>query len=220
MLGKIISLFKKRDEKEIERLEEDWFNKKSDVMAAVLGREHDMVLHSIIPYEIGGALDLYYYPNGIAGTAIATKEVSPACSKGSSNDAFKKYELVMFTRHLMSDDDLEADQGDDISPFKKAMRNISSILNPVARYSSEATLNPKETCEFPEDFDDIGGKCLIFDNYGEVPVSQEGFGVMAVIEIYKSEMQYAMEQGGEMLLSKLKAQGHYPYSDLDREPVV
>jgi hypothetical protein len=35
-----------------------------------------MVMHAIIPYAIGGGLDLYYYPNGLPGTAIATKELS------------------------------------------------------------------------------------------------------------------------------------------------
>lgn len=216
MLGKVISLFRKRSAEETEKLEEDWYNRKSQEMEAILGNEHNMVLHAIIPYEIGGALDLYYYPSGIPGTGIATKELSFACAKSSSNDKFEKYELVMFTRHQMDD----GDQEENTSPFRKASRTISSILNPIARYSAEAKLNPHETCEFPDDFEGIGGKCLIFDDYGEVTAERKKFGLLAVIEIYRSEMEYARAQGGEMLLSLLKEKGLYPYSDMDREPVV
>jgi hypothetical protein len=39
------------------------------------------------------------------------------------------------------------------------------------------------------------------------------------IEVFPSEMKHAMENGSASLLRKLKAAGHYPYSDLDREPV-
>jgi len=45
-------------------------------MEAILGKEHDMVMHAMIPYAIGGGLDLYYFPNKIEGVAIATKELS------------------------------------------------------------------------------------------------------------------------------------------------
>jgi hypothetical protein len=32
-------------------------------------------------------------------------------------------------------------------------------------------------------------------------------------------MQYAMKNGSAAVLKRLKEKGHYPYSDLDREPV-
>ena len=41
------------------------------------------------------------------------------------------------------------------------------------------------------------------------------------MEIFRSEMDFARANGGEELVAKLKAEGHYyPYSDLDRAPVV
>ena len=45
-------------------------------------------------------------------------------------------------------------------------------------------------------------------------------GLLAIIEIFRSEMEFAREHGGEELLSQLKEHGHYPYSDLDRDPVA
>jgi hypothetical protein len=33
-------------------------------------------------------------------------------------------------------------------------------------------------------------------------------------------MEFARDKGGSVLIELLKQNGHYPYSDLDREPVV
>lgn len=65
----------------------------------------------------------------------------------------------------------------------------------------------------------VGGKCLIFDAYG-VENESPDFGLLAIIEIHRSEMNYAREHGGEKLLNKLKQAGYYPYSDLDRPAVA
>jgi hypothetical protein len=182
-----------------------------------LGKEHNRVMHAVIPYAIGGALDLYYYPNGDFKTAIATKELSELPGKGSSNRVFECYELVMFTRHAL---DLDA-VNDEATEFGRAHSSIRAILNRIAPYSAQATLNPNETCEFPADMPRVGGRCLIFDGYpvyfNDAPLS---FGLLAVIEVFKSEMEFARRNGGAKLLQRLLDQGHYPYSDLDREPVA
>jgi hypothetical protein len=194
-----------------------WDEQKSALMESILGREHDMVMHAIIPYAVGGGLDLYYFPHGVPGTAIATKELSEMPGEGSKNNTFACYELAMFTKHPI---DLDAAKSDD-HPFGIAHRNINTILNFIARYSAQATLNPRDTCEFPQDMERVGGKCLIFDAYGAATHTSAGrFGILAVIEVFRSEMAYAREHGGEALLTLLKTAGHYPYSDLDRLPVA
>ena len=194
-----------------------WYDRKSRLMEASLGQEHDMVMHALIPYAIGGALDLYYYPHGLPGTAIATKELSDLEHEGVSNDVCGSYELVMFTRHPL---DLEAAK-DESTPFGRAHANINAILNLIARYSAEAKLNPNETCEFPADMEQVGGKCLIFDGYAaHADENGERFGLLAIIEIFRSEMEFARKRGGAKLIGKLKSRGHYPYSDLDRKPVA
>jgi hypothetical protein len=195
---------------------QEWYDRKSAVMEERLGPEHDMVMHAIIPYAIGGGLDLYYYPNGVPGTAIATKELSELPGEGSSNDVFRCYELVMFTRHAVDLDAKEEDEG-----FGRAHHVINAILNAIAPYSAQATLNPNETCEFPADMPTIGGRCLIFDGYPTYDdVEPDEFGLLAIIEIFRSEMDYARANGGAKLLRLLRKHGHYPYSDLDREPVA
>lgn len=204
----------KTDESE-DKLAQDWYEKKTSLMVDILGREHDMVMHAIIPYAIGGGLDLYYFPNGITGTAIATKELCELPGQGSVNDAFDTYELVMFTRQTLSLDNAK----DESTPFGRIHKSINAILNHIAPYSAQATLNPHETCEFPADMNTVGGKCLIFDSYGFDGDHAE-FGLLLIIEIHRSEMDYAREHGGEELLEKLKEAGHYPYSDMERPAVV
>lgn len=194
-----------------------WYERKSKLMEEMLGKEHDMVMHAIIPYYLGGGLDLYYYPNGIAGTAIATKELSELPGEGSSNDVFQCYELVMFTRQPL---DIDAAK-DAATPFGQAHSVINAVLNCMAPYSAQATLNPHETCEFPTDMPTVGGRRLIFDGYPSLPDDEPTeFGLLAIIEVFRSEMEYARKHGGGKLLKRLRAKGHYPYSDLDRDPVA
>jgi hypothetical protein len=219
MLNKILRLLSKKQPNLPSPLDAEaakkWYNEKSLLMEKILGKEHDMVMHAIIPYAVGGGLDLYYYPNGIEGVGIATKELSDNPNQGSTNDVFDLYEFAMFTRFP-----LDLDQAKDRkTEFGKAHSNINAVLNIFAPYSAQATLNPNETCEFPEDMEEMGGKCFILDAFNS-EVSTDQFGIMVVIEIYRSEMDYARENGGEQLIKKLKDQGYHPYSDLNRKPVV
>jgi hypothetical protein len=117
-----------------DQVAQQWYERKSRLMEASLGKEHDMVMHAIIPYALGGGLDLYYYPNGLPGTAIATKELSELPNEGSSNDVYRSYELVMFTKHRL---DLDAAK-DEETDFGRAHMSINAILNRIAPYSAQA----------------------------------------------------------------------------------
>ena len=204
-------------DQEAEELARRWYDEKTALMERSLGPEHDIVMHAIIPYAIGGGLDLYYFPKSLKGTAIATKELSELPNEGSSNTVYRSYELVMFTKHQLR---LELAR-DEATDFGKAHSTINSILNCVAPYSATATLNPNETCEFPEEMERIGGRCVIFDGYAcHSEGLVEDFGLLAVIEVFRSEMEFARRKGGAKLIKRLKSKGHYPYSDLDRDPVM
>ena len=197
-----------------DQIAQQWYDTKTAMMVDLLGVEHDVVMHALIPYCVGGSLDLYYFPNGIAGTAIATKELCELPGEGSSNDCFANYELVMFTRHAISLDDAK----DQSKPFGAAHRSINAILRCIASYSAQAKLNPKETCEFPDDIDELGGRCLIFDAFNAME-EHNRFGLLLIMEIHRSEMNYARQHGGQMLIDKLSSSGYYPYSDIDRPAV-
>ena len=195
---------------------EQWYERKSSLMAEMLGKEHNVVMHALIPYYIGGSLDLYYYAKGIPGTAVATKELSEVSGEGSSNRVFKNYEFVMFTKRRLN---LKAAERES-TPFGKVLSTMNAILNCLAPYSAEAKLNPGDTCEFPVDMEELGGRCLIFDGYPTYSKKKAEFGLMAIIEIFRSEMEFARKHTGAELLARLREEGFYPYTDLDREAVA
>ena len=62
---------KKETKKEFtqEEYDED-YELKMEGLEYVLGKSHNIVGHAIIPFEIGGAVDMYYFPNGIKGTGF------------------------------------------------------------------------------------------------------------------------------------------------------
>lgn len=189
-------------------------------MEVLLGKEHEEVQHSLIPYAHGGWLDLYYYPHGIPGTGVATKELIDERGKGPGNARFKAYELVMFTRQEL---DL-TDVAGETTAFGKANEDMVWVLTLIARYGTEASLNPFETLEFPADFGRVGGKCFILDSYDPKGTGfrfmNQSFGLLLVMEVFRSEMKWAMENGGAELIGRLKDAGVYPYSDLDRSAIL
>ena len=123
----------------------------------------------------------------------------------------------MLTKHRL---DLDGAK-DEKTAFGRANLNINAILNSIAPHCATTSLNPDETCELPADMEHVGGKCLIFDGYARLSDDVAvDFGLLAIIEIFRSEMEYALNRGGVELIKRLKAKGHYPYSDLDRKPVA
>jgi hypothetical protein len=185
----------------------------------LLGPMQDTVGHAVIPFAVGGAMDMYYFPNGIPGTAFATMELIEPDGTGPKPNRIGTYELVAFTKRTQLP---QEPKGDSKHPFTRLERRICGIFTAVGRYSSEAVLNPGETCEIPGDTGEPN-TCLVFDEYQKDGVRFDIGGkrhcLLLCIEVFPSEMKHAMENGSASLLRKLKAAGHYPYSDLDREPV-
>ena len=182
-----------------------------------MGKEHDMVIHAIISYEVGGALHDYLYPNGIDGTGVASKQLARWDGSGSSNKHYDQYELVMFTREDLTVSNLLSSDGE--TALQIEFKKIRTLMNTIAPYSEQATLNQYETIGFPDDMEHVAGRFVIMDCY-KAECFEKKFGLMLLIEIFESEFYYKQKHGGDALLKKLKEQGHYPYSNLNRAPVI
>jgi len=137
------------------------------------------------------------------------------------------YELIAFTKYPIAKKAYDvlpripSDKAEQ-SPFDKMELRMCGVLTTIGRYSYEAVLNPGETCEIPG-YKGGPTTCLIFDEYKKNGVDFEINGkrhcLLLCIEIFRSEMEYAMKNGSAAVLKKLKEKGYYPYSDLDREPI-
>ncbi|MDJ0851376.1 MAG: suppressor of fused domain protein [Myxococcota bacterium] len=124
------------------------------------------------------------------------------------------FELVAFTRASYP---REGDSGSD-ERFEAATNRLCSIFTSVGRYSFQACLKPGDTCEIPQD--DGPNICLVFDDFGRLSIEGREHGLLLCVELFRSEMEFAREQGSAALLERLRGAGHYPYSDLDRQPVT
>jgi hypothetical protein len=195
---------------------DEHYEMKSKALEDILGKSHNLVGHAIIPFEIGGAVDMYYYPNGIKGTGFATMELIQPDGTGPVPNRNGTYELVAFTKIPYSSDTTET------HPFNLIERRTCGIFTAIGSYSFEAKLEPGETLEIPED--DGPNKCIVFDDYKpdnkEFSIGNQKLGLLLVIEVFRDEMEYAMENGSQKLLKRLKEKGYYPYSDLDRPSVI
>jgi hypothetical protein len=177
---------------------------------------YGMVGHAIIPFEVGGAIDMYYFPNHIQGTGFATMELLDPNGNGPKPNRLGTYELIAFTKELYNESE------ETPTAFNLIERRICGIFTTIGNYSFQAVLNPNETCEVPTDGEE--NRCLVFDNYSpdnkQFKIGDRQHHLLLCIEIFRSEMEFARQNGSEELFNKLKIAGHYPYSDLDREPVA
>ncbi len=181
-----------------------------------LGKSHELVGHAIIPFSIGGAVDMYYFPNHINGTGFATMELLEPDGNGPKANKLGTYELVAFTKeNYNNDENVE-------TAFNLIERRICGTFTTIGNYCTQAILNPKETCEVPSD--EEANKCLVFDNYqpngSAFTIGERKHHLLLCLEVFRSEMEFARKNGSEELFYLLKEKGFYPYSDLDREAVA
>jgi hypothetical protein len=193
---------------------------KTKALERVLGPMHHMVGHAIIPFQLGGSVDMYYFPNGIAGTGFATMELIEPDGTGPKPNRVGTYELVAFTKQRMPA--MEAGQLKKDDSFTVITSRMCRILTLVSLYSFQAVLEPGDTCEIPGE--DENTHSFVFDEYDPhgtgFIIDGKTHCLLACIEVFRRELEYARQNGSDALLKRLKLTGNYPYSDLDRQPVI
>lgn len=198
-----------------EQFENDYHDKEKG-LEEVLGDMHGIVGHAIIPFSIGGAVDMYYFTNHIAGTGFATMELLDPNGDGPKPNRLGTYELVAFTKEAYNDIE------DSRTAFNLMERRFCGIFTTIGNYSNQAVLNPNETCEVPANGEE--NRCLVFDNYlpdnKAFKIGIRNHHLLLCLEVFRSEMNFARKNGTGELLERLKAAGLYPYSDLNRDPVA
>lgn len=193
------------------------YEQKSKGLENVLGKMHDLVGHAIIPFAVGGAVDMYYFPNHIKGTGFATMELLEPDGTGPLPNRLGTYELVAFTKQDYNNSE------DTQTPFNLIERKVCGFFTTIGFFSREAVLNPKETCEVPNGKGEEN-TCLVFDLYQpdnkEFRIGERKHHLLLCLQVFRSEMEFARENGSDELFKLLKQAGYYPYSDLERQPVV
>lgn len=206
----------KKSEEFTEEESQKYNELKSQGLEEILGKPADVVGHAIIGFDIGGAVDMYYYPNALEGTGFATMELISPDGTGPIPNRNGTYELVAFTRHAYTND------SSSVHPFNLIERRMCGIFTDIGNYSFQAKLEPGETMEIPREGEPT--KCIVFDEYKpegkDFMIGESKHGLLLVIEVFRDEMEFAMENGSDKLFQQLKEAGHYPYSDLNRRSVL
>lgn len=194
---------------------EVYYHQKVAGFEQVLGTMHNFVKHSIIPFDMGGNVDMYFFGGIIPGTAFVTMEMIQPDGKGPVPSTIGTYEFVAFTKLPFGIVPIKEE-------FDKIERRMCWAFTDLGNYAKRYLIKPLETAETPQK--DAPNRCYIFDEYkhpsSDFMIGDQKHGLLLVIEVFRSEMEYAMQHGTKTVLEKLKEKGHYPYSDLEREPVI
>ncbi|MDR1199398.1 MAG: suppressor of fused domain protein [Prevotellaceae bacterium] len=189
---------------------------KTQELENVLGEMHNIVGHALIPFDVGGAVDMYYFNNHIPGTCFATMELLDPDGNGVLPNEFGTFELIAFTKYNYVDDTEDENTS---NPFNLIERKICGIFTSIGFYAKETILRPGDTCEIPNS-EGEENTCLILDFYKEFLVGMRKHHLLLCMQLFRSEMEFAMKNGSEKLFTKLKKHDYYPYSDLDRIAVI
>jgi hypothetical protein len=180
----------------------------------VLGTMHNFVKHAIIPFDMGGNVDMYFFGGIIPGTAFVTMEMIQPDGKGPVPSRIGTYEFVAFTKLPFGDMTIKEE-------WDKVERRMCWAFTDLGNYVKQYAIKPRDTAETPQK--DLPNRCYIFDEYkhpqNKFMIGNQQHGLMLVLEVFPSEMEYAMQHGSDVVVNALKEKGHYPYCDLDRQPV-
>lgn len=171
-----------------------------------------------VPYFTDMDIPLYHFTQCLVGTALVTMDLIKPFTRGPKSRRAILHELVAFTKHTIPDAD-----SSEPTPYDQIEQRIGNLFSTIARYSTVAALKPGDCCEVPQG-NGSDRACIVFSEYtshGEgFHIATERYCLLLCLEVHRPELEYARAHGNAALIEKLKAAGHYPYSDLDRASVV
>ena len=200
------------------------FEMKKAGLEAVLGPRDDTVLHAALPFVAGGALDLYCFRQALPGTVFATMDLIYPDGQGPQANRFGTFELAACTRLSPGGNQyaLFSDAANRSRlPYEQTEHRIWRMLTRIGHYSQAAVLKPGDTCEIPNGTKELAWVLLDrFDLGQPFKIGEKFHHLLLCMEIFPVEQEYARLNGPAALIHLLKNSGDYPYTDLDRRPVV
>ena len=192
-----------------ENTHDNWeatWNSRMAALSEFFGPSADKVFHATIPFhlgsDLGGQADVVFFPSYIGGFAYVTSEMSGE-DVGQIEGDFSSYELAICTR----------------SENQKA----PDIISRLARYTCDARLIAGESMDIGDFFGDDSIRALLFCHPEGGPISFElnrrKCGVLLCIGITKDELEMKIKKGSDALISLLKKNGVFPFTEPNRKSV-
>ena len=172
-------------------------------LVSILGQDGEYVSHAPVPFELGGSADVIPFPQYVSGMTYATAELTGPGSCQHPN-VLGHYELVICTQ--------------------KENEAAAELISRLSRYTCDAKLEPMETMDIPNFFEDETIRGLLFANLKEPPPSFDVLGqkcgLLLCVGVTAEELKFTRKHGTEALLSALVEQKIFPYTIPDRPSVV
>ena len=200
------------------------FEQKKAALEKLLGPLSARVLRAQVPFEVGGTVDLYPFEQALPGTAFATMELIYPDGQGPQPNRSGAYELVACTRltPVPAPAPLFAREAErSRTPYELMVARIWRMLTAAAQLGFSTVIAPGDTAELPSGKNDV--LSVLFDRFDQAAplrVGKKKHHLLLCMQIFPSELRYAQTVSPSRLISLLQEAGHYPYSDLDRDPVA
>jgi hypothetical protein len=168
-------------------------------LESVLGPAEDMVLHALVPFQIGGQADVLSFRKLMAGQVAATCELLGEPSQKRNLQG--TFELAIAQR-----------DGSDWGP---------NIISKLARYTCDAVLQPGQTMDLGSAVppkSTIAG--FFFDDFKRMKFEGTDAGVLLCIGLTADEVMACRKGKRQMVYDALIAEKVFPYTDLFRPSVL
>jgi hypothetical protein len=177
------------------------WDERQKLLEAVLGKADDGVLHAAIPLKLGGNADVLVFHPPQMGTTYVTADLIGEESQKRPKDV-GNYELMICHR-----EDREM-----WGP---------NLLSQLASYTLEAVLNRWDTMDIgPATPKGSTVAALFFVPYARFKFRGKPAALILCLGITKDELAFKMKNGPEALMTRLRAAGVYPFTDLKRKSVL
>lgn len=163
------------------------------------GKSGEDIFTSLIPIYLGGGSDVLSFKHHIDGVVYVTAGLIG--DGGQKKTALGEYELMMCVR-----------EENDWTP---------SLLSRLASYTFEAALESGQTMDIGPAMPDgssIAG--LLFESYRQFEVNEAAAGLLLCIGLTESELLSCRNGERSKVVSQLKSNNVYPFTDSERQSVV
>ncbi len=181
----------------------DLWDKRKQVLEAILGPSTGTVLHSPVPLALGGIADVLTFRHFVKGYCYVTADLTGGES-GQLPTSLGTYEIVICVR--------------------KALPLAANLVAQLGKYSLSNPLEPGETMDIGSYFGQRSVDALIFSPLSNPPekfkVEEKKCGLLLCLGITRAELNFKMEYGSDALLKRLQKASIIPYTDIDRASVI
>ena len=171
------------------------------VLERELGRKEESVIHAIMGFEFGGPPDLLLFRNapGVKGTFYVTSDLlffdrQPKNSLGRYELAICLPKESVWAEHVL---------------FKLSQATVEEVFDVGHTADISAWLDP--SCSI---------KGLLFTRLVSFDFEGLAFGALLCVGVTRDELEFALKNGSEAVIKRLKAAGIFPVTDIERTSVI